>query len=206
MNQQVQKKLVVATTNAGKAREIRHALQHLPVEILSLQDFPPLTEAVEDANTFMGNAEKKARHYGAATKCAVIADDSGLCVEALGNAPGVYSARYAGEQATDAENNAKLIRELKAHGCTSSPAFYACAMFFLDVDGTIIQTTGKCTGEIRLQSRGTGGFGYDPYFYILQGNEKGKTMAELSLAEKEAISHRGAALHAFVARLEAYWR
>ena len=131
---------------------------------------------------------------------ACLADDSGLEVEALGGAPGVYSARFAGESASDADNNAKLQQELKKLGRESSPAAYQCALTFMDAEGRTLTAKGFCRGEIRLQARGENGFGYDPYFYV--GDV---TMAEMSLAEKQAISHRGAALREMAVLLQDYF-
>ncbi len=194
------KKVVIATKNPGKIREMRETLGHLPVEILSLSDFGELPDAVEDADTFLGNARIKARFFLEKTGCACIADDSGLEVEVLGGAPGVHSARFAGEHAEDEENNAKLISELQRMGCEESPADYRCALVFLDTDGTELHTEGRCDGAVRKEARGTNGFGYDPYFYV----GPGQTMAELSLGEKDRISHRGRALRQLLQHLEDY--
>lgn len=157
-------------------------------------------EPVEDGDTFAANSLLKAEYYCKQTGMACLADDSGLEVEALGGAPGVYSARFAGENASDADNNAKLQQELKKLGRESSPAAYQCALTFMDADGRVLTAKGFCRGEIRLQARGENGFGYDPYFYV--GDV---TMAEMSLAEKQAISHRGAALREMAVLLQDYF-
>ena len=194
-------KIVIATKNQGKVREMINAFQGLTVELVSLADLAErFQEPVEDGDTFAANSLLKAGYYQKQTGMACLADDSGLEVEALGGAPGVYSARFAGENASDADNNAKLQQELKKLGRESSPAAYQCALTFMDADGRVLTAKGFCRGEIRLQARGENGFGYDPYFYV--GDV---TMAEMSLAEKQAISHRGAALREMAVLLQDYF-
>ena len=194
-------KIVIATKNQGKVREMINAFQGLPVELVSLADLAErFQEPVEDGDTFAANSLLKAGYYQKQTGMACLADDSGLEVEALGGAPGVYSARFAGENASDDDNNAKLQQELRALGRESSPAAYQCALTFMDADGRVLTAKGFCRGEIRLQARGENGFGYDPYFYV--GDV---TMAEMSLAEKQAISHRGAALREMAKLLQDYF-
>ena len=194
-------KIVIATKNQGKVREMINAFQGLPVELVSLADLAErFQEPVEDGDTFAANSLLKAEYYCKQTGMACLADDSGLEVEALGGAPGVYSARFAGENASDADNNAKLQQELKKLGRESSPAAYQCALTFMDADGRVLTAKGFCRGEICLQARGENGFGYDPYFYV--GDV---TMAEMSLAEKQAISHRGAALREMAKLLQDYF-
>ena len=194
-------KIVIATKNQGKVREMITAFQGLPVELVSLAELPAkYSEPVEDGDTFEANSLIKAEYYQQQTGLACLADDSGLEVEALGGAPGVYSARFAGESASDADNNAKLKQELQGLGRESSPAAYQCALTFMDAEGRTLTAKGFCLGEIRLQARGENGFGYDPYFYV--GDV---TMAEMSLAEKQAISHRGAALREMAGLLQAYF-
>ena len=193
------KKIVIATKNAGKLREMREAFAHLPVEVLSLADFDELSDAVEDGVTFLENARKKAHFFCGETGLSCIADDSGLEVAALSGAPGVHSARFCGRHGDDAANNAKLVAELEARGLSASPADYRCALVFEDVDGTILEASGRFDGEVRTAPRGTGGFGYDPYFYV-----EGRSVAEMSFAEKDTISHRGKALRALVKKLEVY--
>lgn len=194
------KKIVIATKNKGKIREMKDTFADLPVELLSLadlgKDFP---DAIEDGDTFEANSMKKACHYQKLTGLACLADDSGLEVEALNGAPGVYSARFSGDNATDESNNAKLQAELKKLGVTSSKADYQCALTMVDVDGCTLQTQGFCLGEIRNIAKGDNGFGYDPYFYVGE-----KSMAELTLAEKGAISHRGEALRTMAVLLKEY--
>lgn len=200
-NEKSKLKIVIATKNQGKVREMINAFQGLPVELVSLADLAErFQEPVEDGDTFAANSLLKAGYYQKQTGMACLADDSGLEVEALGGAPGVYSARFAGENASDADNNAKLQQELKKLGRESSPAAYQCALTFMDADGRVLTAKGFCRGEIRLQARGENGFGYDPYFYV--GDV---TMAEMSLAEKQAISHRGAALREMAKLLQEYF-
>lgn len=194
------KKLVIATKNKGKLREMREAFEGLPFEILSLAECGDLPEAVEDGATFAENARIKARFYGERTRCACIADDSGLEVEVLGGAPGVHSARFAGFHADDATNNAKLLEELERAGAEESPADYRCALVFVDTDGIEFLAEGRCDGVVRKTAKGTNGFGYDPYFYLGE-----RTIAEMDLEEKDKISHRGKALREMVLKLRSHF-
>ena len=194
-------KIVIATSNKGKIQEMVNAFKDLPVELVSLADLPEkYPEPMEDGDTFEANSLIKAKYYQQKTGMACLADDSGLEVEALGGAPGVYSARFSGKNASDADNNVKLQQELQGLGRESSPAAYQCALTFMDVEGRTLTAKGFCRGEIRLQARGENGFGYDPYFYV--GDV---TMAEISMKEKQAISHRGAALREMAGLLQAYF-
>lgn len=190
------KKIVIATKNKGKIKEMRDAFESFKVEVLSLESFGDLKDAVEDGETFEENAKKKASHFVKLTGTACLADDSGLEVVALNNAPGVYSARWGGENSTDDINNQKLIDEIKKLGKTTSPARYRCALCYMDENAEFL-TEGKCEGEIRLTPKGENGFGYDPYFYV-----KDIAMAEMSLEEKNKISHRGLALKEMIKVLE----
>ena len=192
-------KMVVATNNAHKLKEIA-AILGQEIELLSLKDIQCFADIPETADTLEGNARQKAMYIYENYGMDCFADDTGLEVEALGGAPGVYSARFAGENASDADNNAKLQQELKKLGRESSPAAYQCALTFMDAEGRVLTAKGFCRGEIRLQARGENGFGYDPYFYV--GDV---TMAEMSLAEKQAISHRGAALREMAVLLQDYF-
>ena len=192
------KKIVIATKNKGKIREMQDAFAHLPVALVPLSEFGNLPDAVEDGNTFEENAKIKALFYMKQTGVACLADDSGLEIEALGNAPSVHSARFAGEHATDEANNKKMLAEISKKGIASSPAAYRCVLAYADTDGTVLISEGRCDGVIRPTARGDGGFGYDPYFYI----EENKTMAELTLSEKDAISHRGIALREMAKKLQ----
>lgn len=183
-------KILLATTNQGKIKELKDIFKQTGVEILSLNDLDTKYEPpVEDGKTFEDNAEIKAEYYSELTGLPCIADDSGLEVDALNFEPGVYSARYAGENATSAENNKKLIDEIKALGLESSLAFYSCVLCLYDhKTGFKKCTYGKCYGEIKITPRGSNGFGYDPYFYVFD-----KSVAEMSMEEKAKISHRGKA-------------
>ena len=194
------KKIVVATKTPGKIREMMHAFQGLEVELVPLSEFGDLPDAVENGTTFGENAHIKAAFYMRQTHTACLADDSGLEVEALDGAPGVYSARFAGCHANDQANNEKLLAELAKGGYAASKAAYRCVLTFVDTNGTTLSTAGSCPGIIRPVARGEGGFGYDPYFYI----DEQRTMAELTLAEKDAISHRGKALREMAERLAVY--
>lgn len=196
------KKIVLASKNLDKVKEMRLALKVLPVEILSLADFAGIPDAVEDGATFEDNAIIKAKFFSAQTKLACLADDSGLEVDALGGLPGVHSARFAGWHADDNTNNQKLLDELKKIGAAESKADYRCALAFVDTDGTQILTQGKVEGKIKTVAKGSGGFGYDPYFYL----DESRTMAEISPAEKNSISHRGAALREMILKLKERFR
>ena len=194
------KKIVIGTKNEKKLLELKDAFRDLPVEIVSVAEFGDIPDAVEDGETFSENALIKAKFFMEKTGCACIADDSGLEVDALDGMPGVHSARYAGFHAEDGTNNRVLMKELERVGVEESRADYRCALVFVDTNGTKLETGGVCYGTIKKIARGNGGFGYDPYFYF----DSGKTMAELSLEEKDKISHRGAALRKMVTMLENY--
>ena len=191
------KQIVLASKNVDKLKEMRRVLGSLPLEILSLTEFADMPDAVEDGSTFEANALIKARFFREQTGLACLADDSGLEVDALGGLPGVHSARFAGYHADDATNNQKLLNELAKRGVTESAAAYRCALAYVDTDGTEIVTDGKICGTIKTVACGSGGFGYDPYFYL----DADKTMAQLTVDEKNLISHRGAALKEMVSRL-----
>jgi XTP/dITP diphosphohydrolase len=189
-------KLVLATRNAHKLREFDELL--MPHEIVAL---PPEVELPpEDGVTFAENALGKARAAASALGLAAIADDSGIESAALGGAPGVRSARFAGEDATDEENLAKLLAEAPA----GSPLAYVCALAYVDADGTEHVVEGRCTGTLAERPRGSGGFGYDPAFVPddLGPGTPERTMAELSPAEKDSISHRGRAARELVTWLK----
>ncbi|MCP9489950.1 MAG: non-canonical purine NTP pyrophosphatase [Solirubrobacteraceae bacterium MAG38_C4-C5] len=186
-------RLILASRNAHKIRELGpllapHELEPLPDDV----ELPP-----EDGETFAVNALGKARAAAAATGRAAIADDSGIVAQALGGAPGVRSARFAGQDATDEENLARLLREAPA----GSELAYVCALAFVDPgDGVEYLVEGRCTGTLAAEPRGEGGFGYDPAF-VPDDDATERTMAELDPAEKDAISHRGRAAGALADRL-----
>lgn len=199
--------LVFATRNQGKLRELRQLLPDL--DVIDVGEAArrlgrELPDVVEDADTFAGNAIKKAREVSQATGLPALADDSGLEVDALGGAPGVYSARYAGPACDDAANNAKLIAALAGVPAARRTARYRAVLALCDATGPLgdgaITADGVCEGAIIDTPRGTGGFGYDPYFEL----PGGQTMAELHHDTKNAISHRGLAMRAIEAQLRSY--
>jgi XTP/dITP diphosphohydrolase len=195
--------LLIATTNRGKLAELRSLLADLPVEILSLTDVMPGRPApVEDGATFEDNALIKARAAATTAMMVTLAEDSGLEVDALGGRPGVRSARYAKEGATDAENNEALLSALEHVEDTQRQARFRCVMALIDPwsDQSPIITEGRCEGTIARQARGMGGFGYDPLFVV---SGYGRTMAELDDDEKNRASHRGKATRAMRPALEA---
>lgn len=177
-------KVVLSTNNPGKVREITQILRNLPIELVAS---PPLN-IEETGQTYLENALLKARYVVGLTAMSAIADDSGIEVDALGGAPGVRSARFAGLDATDAQNNAHLVRLLD--GIDDRRARYRCVAVMVTPGGAYIQAEATCEGAISLKASGDGGFGYDPWF-IPSGAST--TMAQLSASEKDAISHRGKA-------------
>ncbi|MFN3595451.1 MAG: RdgB/HAM1 family non-canonical purine NTP pyrophosphatase [Thiobacillaceae bacterium] len=193
------RKIVIASNNPGKLREIGQILAPLGIEALPQGAFG-VPDCPEPHVTFVENCIAKARHAAAHTGLPALADDSGICVDALNGAPGVYSARYAGEPKSDARNNAKLIEALQ--GQANRRAHYYCVMVYLRYpdDPEPLIAEGRWYGEIIDTPRGSGGFGYDPYFLVPELNRTG---AELSAEEKNAISHRGQALRALVEKLKA---
>ena len=188
-------RLVLATRNSHKLAELRELLS--PNEVLPLPDdveLPP-----ETGSTFEENALGKARAAAALTGAPVVADDSGIEAAALAGAPGVRSARFAGESATDGQNLARLLRDVPAGGDTR--VAYVCALVAVWPDGTEVSVEGRCSGRLTHRPRGQGGFGYDPAF-VPDGLPGERTMAEISPAEKAEISHRGRAARALLARIE----
>ncbi len=183
--------LVIATRNAGKLREIRKLLEGSAFEVRGLDAWPQAPEVDEDGETFVFNAEKKARVIAAFTGCLTLADDSGLVVPALSGAPGVHSARYAGPEATDADNNQKLLATMTGLTGTDRKAAFRCSMVLATPTATVAAFDGELQGSILDAGRGSDGFGYDPLFLV---REYGQTLAELPLEVKNRISHRGAAL------------
>ena len=191
------KKVVIASGNAGKLREFTALLAPFDFEAIP-QAALGVSEAEEPHISFVENAIAKARHAASATGLPALADNSGICVEALGGAPGVRSARYAGEPANDARNNQKLIAALSVH--TDHRAFYYCALVFVTHadDPHPLIATGEWHGEVIASARGEGGFGYDAYFYL---PEHGCTAAELPADVKNRISHRGKAIQTLAEKL-----
>ena len=192
-------KIVVATRNRHKVREIAVLLGEagLDLDAVTIDEIAPAAALVEDEDTFEGNALAKARQAAAACGLPAIADDSGIEVDALDGAPGVYSARWAGEPCDDARNNAKMLRELADMPAEKRTARYRCAAAF--VDGAMeIFRSGACEGVLLSSPRGSGGFGYDPLFLV---PSLGRTMAEIDLTEKNRLSHRAAAFRALAGAL-----
>ncbi len=178
------KEIIIATSNAGKVIEFKELLgEHYNVK--SLLDYPDAPDIVEDQGTFKGNALKKAKTISDFLGCAVIADDSGICVDALNGSPGVLSARYAGEHATSEENNIKLLNALK--GSKNRKAYFECCIVYYD-GGSWEYFTGQCHGQIAENEIGHDGFGYDPIFKY-----EGKSFADFTRFEKNRVSHRGLA-------------
>lgn len=201
--------LVIASSNVHKAQEIEQMIQDagLALRVLPMQHFGQPPEIEESAPDFRGNAALKSEGIAAwlseqasvqAEQTWVLADDSGLCVEALDGAPGVLSARFSGPQATDASNNAKLVAELQARGLSQSPAYFCCALALTKLGGDTRFFEGRAEGEARVEPAGKGGFGYDPHVWI-QG--QAESFAQMSRAQKAALSHRGKALRSLFAVL-----
>jgi XTP/dITP diphosphohydrolase len=183
--------LLVATKNLGKVREIRKALKGFELRIYTLSDFPDVPEIREDGKSFTENALKKGRFYSKYLGKLAIADDSGLEVDALGGLPGIHSARYAGKGASNRENNRKLLKEMEGIRLSKRGAKFRCVIAMVSPDGREAIAEGTCKGRIGFKEFGKKGFGYDPLFILPQ---YGKTMAQLSIEEKNRISHRGKAL------------
>ena len=184
--------LVIGTNNAGKLHEIQTILGDIPFELRSLSDFNNVETAEESGATYSENAIIKARSYAQQTGYLTLADDSGLEVEALDGAPGVLSARYAGEGASDADRIALLLFEMRKTGSQNRAARFVCAVAIADAEGNLIDVSeAVCDGKINDCARGSGGFGYDPLF-IREGHQQ--TFAELDEQVKNRISHRGKAL------------
>ncbi|HVV85122.1 MAG TPA: non-canonical purine NTP pyrophosphatase [Kofleriaceae bacterium] len=202
--------LVFATRNRGKLIELVELLAGVPVEVLSVLDAAarrghPIDDVDEDADTFAGNAAKKAREVAEATGWPALADDSGLEVDALGGAPGVYSARYAGRHGDDAANNARLLRDLAGVPSDRRTARFRSSLAVADPAGPLgdrlLTADGVCEGVILEAPRGTGGFGYDPLFF---SPELGATFGEAGLGPKGHVSHRARAMAALLPALRAY--
>lgn len=194
-------KIVLATRNRGKLVEIVRLLDQTDLELVTIDQVAPDAELREDGDTFEANSLGKARQAADATGLPAIADDSGLEVDALGGAPGVYSARYAGSPSDDARNNAKLLEALRDTPVDKRAARFRCAASFVDrARGIEIVKEGMCEGQILSAPRGHGGFGYDPLFLI---PALGQTMAELEIDVKNQLSHRAAAFRALGAALRA---
>jgi XTP/dITP diphosphohydrolase len=191
-------RLILASNNAGKLKEFAQLLAPIGFELHPQGEFN-VPEADEPHKTFVENALEKARHAARLTGLPALADDSGVCVNALGGAPGVYSARFAGEPKSDARNSDKLVADLAQHADKS--AYYYCVLVYVRHadDPQPVIADARWNGEIIATPRGANGFGYDPYFLLPQF---GKTAAELDPSEKNAVSHRGQALRLLVEKLK----
>lgn len=186
-------KLVLASNNKGKLVELEKLLAPLNISVVSLTDYPEMAETIEDGETFADNAIKKAREAAEFTGLTALADDSGLEVDYLNGQPGVISARFAGEPKDDQKNNDKLLSLMAGVPWEKRTARFRCVIAICTPQGDVYTSDGTCDGYVLEQQKGDGGFGYDPLFYVPEYN---KTFAELDMAEKNKISHRGRALEA----------
>ena len=191
-------KLIIASNNAHKLTEMKAILAPFFDDVQSMREAGIEHETVEDGQAFMENALKKARELAEISGCCAIADDSGLCVDALGGAPGIYSARFSGVHGDDKANNRLLLQKLE--GVQDRGAHYTCAIALVWPDGKTVTAEDYLYGEIAHDERGSNGFGYDPLFLL---PELGLRTAEISAEEKNRISHRGKALRQLVEKLEA---
>lgn len=183
-------KLIIATKNAGKVAEIKAIFAGLFDDILSLRDAGIDADVVEDGDTFLANAAKKAVQISRIADCPVLADDSGICVDGLGGAPGVYSARFS-EEGTDEANNKKIVEMTKGFTPEQLKCHYTCAIVLAKGGDVMYSCEGECHGTLLSEERGSGGFGYDPLFYL---PEYGRTFGEIPADIKNKISHRARAL------------
>jgi len=193
-------KIILATQNKGKIRELQELLVDEEIEVLSLQDIKDWEDVEENGKTFADNASLKAKAAVKKTGLIALADDSGLEVDALDGAPGVYSARFAGEPKDDERNNNKLLQLLETVPDDQRQARFRCALVVATPKGEEFLTEGTVEGQILTQRRGTDGFGYDPLFFV---PEYARTMAELTLAEKNKLSHRAQAVRKAIPILQA---
>lgn len=189
-------KLIIASNNAHKLTEIKAILGGMFDEILSMREAGIEHETIEDGSSFMENAEKKAREIAELSGCCALADDSGICVDALGGAPGIFSARFSGVHGDDKANNRLLLEKLET--ADTRAAHYTCAIALVRPDGSCVRAEGYMQGVIAHEEAGENGFGYDPLFFLPQ---YGLTAAQISPEEKNRISHRAQALHQLLAEL-----
>lgn len=192
-------KIILATHNQGKIREFQEALAEIGWEGVPIREIADLPDPEETGHTFEENALQKAHAYAKAIGQPVMSDDSGIIADALGDRPGIYSARYAGHHGDDEANNQKLIHDLAPYTGEARRGRYVCVVALVFPGGREVTAEGTCEGIIRDFYAGHGGFGYDPLFYL---PEFGKTMAEITLEEKNKISHRGKALRALIRKLK----
>jgi XTP/dITP diphosphohydrolase len=204
-----QRQLLLASRARHKVRELTELLDVPGVELLTPDDVGIVGEPVEDADTFRGNAEIKVRYYAARSGMPTLADDSGLEVDALGGGPGVLTRRYAGPDASDADNNAKLLKALDGLPAEQRGARYQCVLAFLDPSAAAaaepVFREGTFEGRIATHARGSGGFGYDPIFEPRSEPPGGRTVGQMSAAEKHDLSHRGKAARAMADYLRSSW-
>jgi len=193
--------IIIATSNQNKLKEFKALLKDHKISILSLNDFPQIPAVVEDGKSFYENALKKATTVARCTGKLTIADDSGIEVEALGGKPGVYSSRFAGEDASDEENNARLLKELQGIPPDKRGACFKCVLVIAKPEGETAFVEGECRGTIIEELRGHYGFGYDPLFLVPEYN---KTFSEITPEEKNKISHRAKALQKLLELLPNY--
>lgn len=192
------KSFVIASNNAHKISEFKRILEPMGYDVKSAKEAGvDFSDVEENGNTFAENSEIKARYAYSVCKLPCIADDSGLCVNALDGRPGIYSARYAGENSTDDEKINLLLKELVESNNSDRSAYFVCGICCVFSESDVLRAEGKCEGEIGFEKKGENGFGYDPVFMI----ENGKSFAELSAEEKDRYSHRGNALRAFSSAL-----
>lgn len=193
------KTIIIATKNQGKANEFKDIFQKFHYQVKTLLDYPDLNDVEETGSTFAENALQKARTIAEQLNTIVLADDSGLEVDALNGAPGIYSARYAGEHGNDSKNNEKLLKELEGTPQDERGANFHCTLALVHPDKEPLLVEGKVNGYILNEPRGNNGFGYDPLFFV--PTEK-KSMAELSSSRKNEISHRSKAIQKLESQLE----
>lgn len=199
----MRKELIVATKNKKKLKEIKEILKGMDLKITSLSDYSGLPGIIENGRTFKENAAKKAQKISRFSKKLVLGEDSGLCVDALGGRPGIYSSRFAGEEKNDQKNNLKLIKLLEGLPLKKRKAHYTCAVALADKGRLIGTVAGKCCGVIGFKAKGRRGFGYDPLF-IIPGYKK--TFAQLGERIKHKISHRFRALAKAKKVIAAYYK
>lgn len=197
----MEKIIVLATRNEGKIEEFNDMLRDRGIQVKGLKDYPECPEVEEDGETFEQNAKKKAETIAQRLNLPTLADDSGLEVDALDGKPGVYSARFAGPQATDEKNVQKLLEMLEGTPMERRGARFRCVLAFAEPGRETRVFEGRCEGAIALEPRGENGFGYDPVFYLPKFR---KTMAQLTPSEKNEISHRGAAVRKFIQSISSF--
>ncbi len=192
-------KFVIATHNNHKVTEFKRILEPLGVEVVSQRDAGLDVEVVENGASFAENAKLKAESVSRVGNCVAIADDSGICIDAFDGGPGIYSSRFLGEDTPYTEKNAIILDRLKDVPDEKRTARYVCAICCIFPNGDVIETEGRCEGKMGYESKGGNGFGYDPIFMV-----DDRSLAEISDAEKDEISHRGVALKKFVEELKSY--